>query len=109
MSKKNSPAKGRGLNASNFGSRNLCLLAGRKRFNRILSARGFIFTQDQYARYAFFLCFLKLFAQFCRTERNLYAQTARAQFGGKLQRMCREFVMLSVPRLADGFPMDIFR
>ena len=22
--------------------------------------------------------------------------------------MCREFVMLSIPRLADGFPMDIF-
>ncbi|MBW0236506.1 MULTISPECIES: fluoride efflux transporter CrcB [Pseudomonas] len=28
--------------------------------------------------------------------------------GGAFGAMCREFVMLSVPRLADGFPMDIF-
>lgn len=28
--------------------------------------------------------------------------------GGAFGAMCREFIMLSVPRLADGFPMDIF-
>ena len=28
--------------------------------------------------------------------------------GGAFGAMCREFVMLSIPRLADGFPMDIF-
>lgn len=28
--------------------------------------------------------------------------------GGSFGAMCREFVMLSIPRLADGFPMDIF-
>ena len=28
--------------------------------------------------------------------------------GGAFGAMCREFVMLSVPRLADGFAMDIF-
>lgn len=28
--------------------------------------------------------------------------------GGAFGAMCREFVMLSVPHLADGFPLDIF-
>lgn len=28
--------------------------------------------------------------------------------GGAFGAMCREFIMLSVPHLADGFPMDIF-
>ena len=28
--------------------------------------------------------------------------------GGAFGAMCREFVMLSIPRLADGVPMDIF-
>lgn len=28
--------------------------------------------------------------------------------GGAFGAMCREFLMLSVPRLADGFPLDIF-
>ncbi|CNB31832.1 fluoride efflux transporter CrcB [Yersinia intermedia] len=28
--------------------------------------------------------------------------------GGAFGAMCREFIMLAVPRLADGFPMDIF-
>ncbi|MFJ7884486.1 fluoride efflux transporter CrcB [Pseudomonas sp. NPDC096917] len=28
--------------------------------------------------------------------------------GGAFGATCREFVMLAVPRLADGFPMDIF-
>ncbi|ATM94788.1 camphor resistance protein CrcB [Yersinia frederiksenii] len=28
--------------------------------------------------------------------------------GGAFGAMCRELIMMSVPRLADGFPMDIF-